>query len=326
MSHISNHKKKLIPLLILIVIISLVVYLYGKNSQTYTGIVEATILSNTSEVSGKILEMPVELGQHVSKGDLIARIDDTNQKYAYEQLQLTLEKKKLSLSELQLGTADTQAENSVNIAQANYKSAASSSQKASQDYDKAKALFNQGAISQDALDSARVKADTASSTLASAKAQLDNAMNQASSDSMSLDVRQTESQLAEMKETLDKFTIRAAADGVIMSKSYLTGDMVAAGYNLADIAADGKKYFVFYLPIDYVNSVDYGQTFTVVFHGEAYEAEVKYIDVESEFTPKDMQTTANKNKESVKIKLLLPKDCPLKPGQEATLHLDLEKN
>ena len=322
-NHIAGHKKKIIPLLVLIVIVGLIAFFYGRSSQTYTGVIEATILSNTSEVSGKILEMPVELGQHVSKGDLIAKIDDTDQKYAFDQLKLTLEKKKLALSELQVGSGDTQAQNSVSIAQANYSSAASNSQKASMDYRNAQALYNQGAISKDALDLAKVKADSPANSLTAAKAQLDNATSSSSSNSMELDVQQTESQLQEMKDKLDKFSIYAVSDGVIMSKSYVLGDMVAPGYNLADIAADGQKYFVFYLPIDYVNSIDYDQTCTIKAEGKEYEGVVKYIDVESEFTPKDMQTTANKNKESVKIKLLLPQDCPLKPGEEAELHLEL---
>ena len=57
--------------------------------------------------------------------------------------------------------------------------------------------------------------------------------------------------------------------------------------------------------------------------GKSYQATVKYIDVESEYTPKDMQTAANKNKESIKIKLLLPKDCPLKPGSEGKGSADI---
>lgn len=327
MNPIAKHKKRVIPPLILIVVIALIVFFYGRGGQNYLGVVEATILSNTSEVSGKILEMPVELGQHVSKGDLIAKIDDTDQQYAYDQLKLTLDKKKLALAELGTGSGDTQAENSISIAQANYNSAAANSQKAALDYQNAQSLYNQGAVSKDALDLAKVKADSAANSLTAAKAQLDNAKNGASASSAQLDVQQTESQLAEMEDTLGKFTIRAASDGVIMSKSYVLGDMVAPGYNLADIAADGQNYFVFYLPIDYVNSINYDQTCKVkAKNGQQYDAVVKYIDVESEYTPKDMQTAANKNKESVKIKLLLPKDCPLKPGEEANIDLNLKKS
>ena len=51
--------------------------------------------------------------------------------------------------------------------------------------------------------------------------------------------------------------------------------------------------------------------------GQTLKGIVKYIDVESVYTPKDMQSLANKNKKSIKVKLLLPKDSELKPGQEA---------
>ncbi|HVI42917.1 MAG TPA: HlyD family efflux transporter periplasmic adaptor subunit [Anaerovoracaceae bacterium] len=326
MNHIANHKKKIIPLLALIVVIAFIAFFYGRGGQNYIGVVEATILSNTSEVSGKILEMPVELGQHVSKGDLIAKIDSTDQEYSYEQLKLTLDKKKLALSDLEVGTSrNSQAENSISIAQSNYNSAASSSQKAALDYKNAQSLYNQGAIPKDVLDSAKVKADSAANALTAAKAQLDSAKSGTSASSTQLDIEQTESQLQEMKDTLDKFTLLAVSDGVIMSKSYVLGDMVSPGFNLADIAADGQKYFVFYLPIDYMNSIDYDRTYTVKANGEEYKGVVKYIDVESEYTPKDMQTAANKNRESVKIKLLLPNDCPLKPGEEAEIDLNLKK-
>lgn len=325
MSHISNHKKKIIPLLILIGVIVFAAYYFGNTKQDYIGVVEATILSHTSEVSGKILEMPIELGTHVSKGDVIAKIDSSSQEYAYEQLKLSLEKGNVALSSLDLSSSESQAENSVAIAQANYNSAVTSSQKASLDYQNAKSLYEQGAIPKDSLDKAKVNATSAANAVTAAKAQLDNAKSQSTADSTRLDIAQTEIKLQEMKEDLEKYTIRAVSDGVIMSKSYILGDMVAPGYNLADLASDDEKYFVFYLPIEYLNNIEYDQTYAVKSHGDAYDAVVKYIDVESEYTPKDMQTTANKNRESIKIKLLLPEGCPLKPGEEANIRLDLEK-
>ncbi len=154
-----------------------------------------------------------------------------------------------------------------------------------------------------------------------AKAQLDNAKNSSSAESTQLEIDKTKSQLQEMKEDLDKYTILTACDGVVMSKSYDKGDMVSSGYNLVDIAADEGKYFVFYLPIDYLNEIAYDQVFEVKSNGKTYDATVKYIDVESEYTPKDLQTAANKDRKSVKIKLLLPDNCALKPGEEAKIKL-----
>ena len=323
MSHVTNHKKKIIPLLVLIIIVGAGYFYYGKSNQNYTGIVEATILSHTSEVSGKILEMPVDLGQHVSKGDVIAKIDSTSAEYAYEQLKLTLEKKKVALADQEVGAGENQKKNSISVAQSTYNSAVSSNQKAASDYKNAQSLYSQGAITKDSLDLSKVKADSAANAVIAAKAQLDSAKSSSSADSTGLDIAQTEIQLKEMKENLDKYTILAVSDGVIMSKSYVLGDMISTGYNLADIAADSQKYFVFYLPVDYLNSIEYDQVYLVKANGIAYDGIVKYIDVESEYTPKDMQTAANKNRESVKIKLLLPEDCPLKPSQEAEIKLDL---
>jgi HlyD family secretion protein len=323
MSHIASHKKKIIPLLVLIAIVALIAYFQGKGNQNYTGIVEATILSNTSEVSGKILEMPIELGAHVKTGDSIAKIDSTAKQYAYEQLQLTLDKKKVALADQSAG-GKSQAQNSISAAQASYSSAVSANEKAALDYQNARALFNQGALPKESLDAAKVKADSASNAVTAAKAQLDNTRSGSPAESTRLDIAQTESQLKEMKEDLDKYTIRAVSDGVIMSKGYVLGDIVAPGYNLADIASDTQKYFMFYLPVDYLDSIDYDQAYTVKSGGKSYKSVVKYIDVESEYTHKDMQTAANKNRESVKIKLLLPADCPLKPGQEAKIKLDLK--
>jgi len=315
-----EHKKKFI-LLAFIIIVALGIFYYGNSNQRYIGVVEATTISHTAEVSGKIIEMSVELGTHVSKGDVIAKIDSTAKEYSYEQLQLTMEKEKNALEDLTVGTGESQAENSITIAESNYNSVVSSNEKASQDYQNAQSLYDQGAISKDVLDKAKVSANSAANAVTMAKAQLDNAKNSSSAESMQLDIDKTKSQLQEMKEDLDKYTIWAACDGIVMSKSYDKGDMVSSGYNLVDIAADNEKYFVFYLPIDYLNEIEYDQTFKVKSNEVAYDATVKYIDVESEYTPKDMQTAANKDRKSVKIKLLLPDNSTLKPGEEAEINL-----
>ena len=49
MNPIVKQKKKIIPLLLLIVIIVLIALYYDSSSRNYTGVVEATVLSNTSE-------------------------------------------------------------------------------------------------------------------------------------------------------------------------------------------------------------------------------------------------------------------------------------
>lgn len=321
MKHRSFHKQKIIPLAILAAAAILVAAVTLNANNRYTGVVEATVLSHSAEVSGKILNISVNLGEHVSAGDIIAEIDSTDQQYELEQLQLTVDQKKIALADLASKTG-TNTANSIAIARSNYNSAVSANEKASLDYENAQNLYTQGAITKDALDRVKVAADAASNAVISAKAQLDNAGSGTPAESASLELDKLESQQEEMLQNLAKYTIKASKDGVIMSKSYLPGDIVSPGYNLADLAADGENYLVFYLPIEKLYSLEYDQSYDVVSNGSTYKAAVKYIDVKSEYTPKDMQTTANKNRKSIKIKLLLPKDCPLKPGQEAEVRVE----
>lgn len=319
MRQIANHKRIAIPVVLLVAVV-LIFFFQLRGKDRYTGVVEATIHSHVVEVSGKLLELPVELGQHVSKGDVIAMIDSSVQQYQLEQLQFSLDNARINYSDLSVGNSGRTA-NSISIARYNYNSAVSANTKAVQDYQNAKELYAQGAITKDALNLAKVAADTAANAVESAKAQLDQAGNGTPAESAQLEIAKLESQEAEMKRILEKYTIKAMKDGIVMSKSYQEGDMVSPGYHLVDLAVDGENYLVFYLPIERLHSVEYDQTLQVINGAASYDATVKYIDVESEYTPKDMQTTANKNKTSVKVKLLLPSNCPLKPGQEAIVKI-----
>lgn len=318
----SEKGKKGLLALVLVVVLGAVGLIYGLSVERYTGVVEASILSHVSEVSGKILEMPVELGQQVSKGDVLAMIDSRDLEYGLEQLELTLEKKRLALSQEEGGTGSyTQADTHYMVAQSNYQSALSTYQKASRDYRNAQVLYEQGAIAKDVLDQAKVRADGAWASMASAKALLENAGSGDITSVALLDIKMLESQLEEKKEKLAKCKVCAEEDGVIITKSYMPGDVVSPGFNLVEIAASQGTYLVFYYPVGKIHDLEYGDVVTIKGEGQTWEGVVKYIDVESVYTPKDMQTLANKNKKSIQVKLLLPEDCGLKPGQEARVVL-----
>jgi len=68
--------------------------------------------------------------------------------------------------------------------------------------------------------------------------------------------------------------------------------------------------------------IDYGQKVVIKRGEEEYRGTVSFIDMKAQYTPKDMQTAANKNKDSVKIKIRLPEDIPLKVGEKAELYID----
>ncbi|MDR3270005.1 MAG: HlyD family efflux transporter periplasmic adaptor subunit [Peptococcaceae bacterium] len=306
----------------------------GDSSLTLKGVVETDILSHYSEVSGKIKAMPVMLGQRVSSGEVIALIDDTAERYALEQLEAGLTQKKAALADL-LNTADPadvrQGENNVSIAAQSVSRAQIAYQRAQQDDEANRQLFASGAIAEKTLNDAQDKAALAAQDLTIAQSQLDNARQklvllQQAPDAAKITQSQanitlTESQIRQAEEQLRKYQITALADGTVISLSYSLGAMVTPGSNLADLADDTEKYIVAYLPEDNLALISYGQEVSVRSGGAVYQGAVAFIDLQAQYTPKDMQTAVNKDKNSMKIKVRLSADNPLKVGEKAEVVL-----
>ncbi len=296
------------------------------------GIVETEVYSQYCEVSGKILDFPATLGQKVKRGDIVAIIDDSNERYLLEQLQSGLNKKKAALADLQsaIDPAEIkQAQNNVTLAEQAYEGARLSLQLAQQKYSDIQALFEAGGISQTSCDDAKYQLDLATIAFASSGLQVDNARQrliilQKGPDREKItaaqaDIELTESQIRQSQANLSKYKIVALSDGIVITKNYLTGDMVNVGANLAEIASQQDKYLVAYVPVDSANLIDYGQELSIFKGKNEYKGTVSFIDLEAKYTPKDMQTSANKNKDSIKIKIKLAADNPLKPGEMAEL-------
>ena len=111
--------------------------------------VETTTVNVAPRVSGQIEEVYITDNQHVKAGDLIAVIDDADYKVKLEQAESAYEKIKLDQSN----------------AQANLVAAESAIALAKKDLDRYSNLYEQGAVSRQTYDAAKVKYDEAQAGL-----------------------------------------------------------------------------------------------------------------------------------------------------------------
>lgn len=306
----------------------------GGKDLEISGVVETSIISHYSEVTGKIIEMPLELGQEVKAGDVIAVIDDSGGQYSLEQLEAVAAKKQAMLEEALEG-ADLelikQGENNILLAEQALESTALTNDLVQKAYQRSRELFEAGGLAETAWDEARYKAEQSAIDLNIKQSQLDNARQQLALlrkgpkktqiEALQAEIDLTNSQIGQIKENLDKYKITAWADGIVISRNYLLGNMVAPGHNIADIASTEDKYLLAYLPEKYLPDIDYGQEVLIKYGNEEYQGIINYIDSKAQYTPKEMQTAANKNKDTVKVKARLQGDNPLKIGEKAALIL-----
>jgi len=179
----------------------------NSNILTLKGDIENNIISATTTISGKIIEMKKQQGETVNAGDVIAVIDNTNQKYVVDQLQAVVNMKKAKLEELQVGTRPQQieqaeaqvratkaqldlltagsrseqieqAKNEVSIAEDTVNSAQSTYDYVNNQYNNTSQLYESEAVSKSVLDDAKFKLDTTANQLSSAKYKLESVNQQ----------------------------------------------------------------------------------------------------------------------------------------------------
>ncbi len=196
------------------------------------GIVESDQASGSNvnvypEVAGTITEVPVHEGQRVRRGEVLVRLDDSVQRATAEQLRAQSQAAQAMLEELR---AQPRPESLV-VAQAQLAAAEASAQSAKDTYDKQQRAFelDAHAVSRDALDSTRNGWRVAEANRLTAQRQLD--LTRAGA--WSFDVRNQQAQHEALLKgyqsssaLLEKYTLRAPADGVVMAIKVATGSYV----------------------------------------------------------------------------------------------------
>lgn len=183
------------------------------------------------------------------------------------------------------------------------------------------------------VDSAQAKADAAGSQADAAQSQADAAQSQAGAAQLLADAAtaQANAALAQVEAAratvniyqvqLDKMSIKAPADGWVMSRSIQPGEVAPAGAPLLVLGQLNEMTITVYIPEDRYGAINLGETAQVKvdsFPGEAFTAKVSYIADQAEFTPRNVQTSEGRRSTVFAIKLSIGNSGgKLKPGMPA---------
>ena len=212
-----------------------------------------------SQVSGQIKEILVDFNSPVKFGQLIAQLDPETYQHRVRQAEADLDAARA-------GQGVQQAE--VSRARANLSNA-------QRDYDRKKTLVEKNFISPAERDTAQNNLDSARAALASAEAQVRNG---------EAVVRQREAQLAAARVDLERTTIRAPVDGIVVKRSIEPGQTVAASLQAPELFIIAKNLTDMQVETS-IDEADVGRvrvgqkaTFTVdAFAGRHFEGEVRQV-------------------------------------------------
>jgi len=212
-----------------------------------------------SQVSGQIKEILVDFNSPVKFGQLIARLDPETYEHRVRQAQADVDAARA-------GQGVQQAE--VSRARANLSNA-------QRDYERKKTLVEKNFISPAERDTAQNTLDAARAALASAEAQVKNG---------EAVVRQREAQLAAARVDLERTSIKAPVDGIVVKRSIEPGQTVAASLQAPELFVIAKNLTDMQVETS-IDEADVGRvrlgqkaSFTVdAFAGRHFEGEVRQV-------------------------------------------------
>lgn len=206
-------------------------------------VVPTEIVKLSFEIPGNILQIAVNEGDYVTKGQTISTLNtkDYNLKVKAASAQYEGSKKQIE-SEIPIKIKQAQAQ--LDLTQATY--------------DRLKTLYDVGGISQSQMDEITAKLTVDKETL-----------NQAieAKDTAETNLKQAEAALDLANSNIDSTILTSPIDGVILQKLFENGENIAAGYPVVAIGDINNVYVEVGVTDQYINSISKGQAVNAYIYG-----------------------------------------------------------
>jgi HlyD family secretion protein len=280
------------------------------------------------KVQGRVVELPVQEGQWVDAGTLLARLDGDDYRRQAEMDEAGL---RVQRAQLELGLAGTRRQELEATQQSLIDAKADLEQK-KLDYNRAEGLYREGVASKQERDQADTNLKRAEATYRRAQEMYDEAREGTRREQLAVDraaVVQAEQKLRMSKLNLEYTVLRAPTSGVVVVRDAELGEVVAPNTPVVTIADLDHLWLRAYVSETDLGRVRWGQEATVgtdTFPGKSYRGRISFISDKAEFTPKSVQTFKERVTLVYRIKIDVENpNHELKPGMPADATIELAK-
>jgi HlyD family secretion protein len=291
-----------------------------------SGNIEATNIVVSSQVSGKVIQILKDEGNHVTKGDTVIIMDPETYKLKLDE---ALASKDVAQAQFKLLKEGARSED-IKQAEDNLKQAQISFNLAEQDKERMDNLFKSQTITKKQHDDATANYEIALARLNSAKENLEKVKNLARPE----ELKQAEANLNRsianvniLQKNLNDCYVLSPSSGFITKKFVEIGETAGMMSSLFQVADLNSVELAIYVSETELGKVKLGQKAEInvdTYPDKSFEGTVIYISPQAEFTPKNIQTKDERTKLvfQVKIKIDNP-EFELKDGMPADAEIIL---
>lgn len=289
-----------------------------------SGNIEVVDAQLSFKIPGRVASRPVFEGDRVKAGQLIAQLDDVEQRQQLALRQAEVAAADAVLAELEAGSRPQE----IASAEASVRSAEAERHRAEVDFRRQRELLKESAISARDHDTAEAQLKVAQARVAEASERL-KLVREGPRPEAILQARarleQARASVALAQTQLDYTRLVSPLEGVVLSHNIEPGEFVAPGTPVVTVADTVHVWVRAYIDQADLGRIKHGQRVPIrtdTFPDKRYEGVVGFIASEAEFTPKTVQTARERVKLVFRIKVNI--DNPhgeLKPGMPADVLL-----
>src|SRR5438270_10944332 len=313
----SSPRVRIVVIPIVIIIAAIAAFLYYRHSRqpqqaVLSGTLEARTVNVGSLVGGRVTKTLVDEGMHVSAGQLLVTLETE-----------TIDRQ---LSEQRAVIAAAQAALAKAIAGPRPEEVAKAAAIASNDEierRRQQRLYRYGIVAKELAEEAATKAKTSAEDLRI----LQKGTRKEDIDAARAEVEARQRKLDTLMKQRAETNVVSTVSGIVQSFGLRTGDIVAPNQTVAEILESSQLWVRVYVPETELGLVAVGQPVRVhidTYPNEIFGGHVAAVSSQGEYTPRNVQTRAQRAEQVFGVKVLVDPNPKLKAGMAATVDLGVK--
>jgi len=250
------------------------------------GYVEGTYVYVSADHAGRIVARPATAGSRVTAGEVLVRLDDSDEVEAVAGAEARLAKAEAELANLRSGMRPVE----ISVIEAQLSEARANFNLADEEYQRQLVLLEKNVVSQAAVDNARARRDAAAASVAAIEHELEVAELPARPEVITAaerNVAAEQAALAQARIALERRTLTAPESALVEETFFEPGEYAAAGAAIVSLLPDANRKFRFFVPEPRLATVAVGSRVGIACDAcpAGLEGEVDFVSSAAEFTP-----------------------------------------
>jgi HlyD family secretion protein len=281
------------------------------------------------KVQGRIVELPVDEGQLVAEGALLARLDDADLKQRIRIDEAAVDVRESNLALTLAGTREQETK----AAQQTVLDAEADLEQKKIDSERAQKLFAKDEVTAQERDHAATALKRAEAVHNAAQQRYNESVEGSRKEEIAIaraNLNQAHASLGLSQVNLSYSILRAPSAGVVTARQAELGEVVSPGSPVITLSDLDHIWLRAYVAETDLGRIHWGQDAVITtdtYPGKQYHGRISFIASTAEFTPKSVQTFKERVTLVYRIKIDIENpNHELKTGMPADARIDLAAN